>query len=356
MAIKIFFCYSHEDELLLTSLKMHLRPLQREGLIDEWHDRDISAGTEWKREIDNDLNTAQVILLLISQYFMNSDYAYSMETKRALERHERGETRVIPVILRPVYWERAPFAKLQALPTNAKAVKSWHDENTAFHEISKNIRKIVEELNIITTPLAALSQPQPVDSIQTPTPIPNTSVPWENAPAPEYAKLTPPSTPEHTNLVPLAQHGDFALLRTLKGHTDAVGSLAISPDGQAVVSASSDGTIKVWELSTGRLVRTLKGYTDAVRSLAISPDGQAVVSASSDGTIKVWELSTGELLHTLKGHTGAVRSLAISPDGQTVVTASSDDTMMIWELPTGHPLSLRENTSEIYAVAISPDG
>src|SRR2546429_9932386 len=101
MSVSIFFCYAHEDEALLNKLKTHLRPLQRQGLIDVWHDRDISAGTEWEREISQHLNSAQVILLLVSPDFMFSEYCYGIEMKRAMERHEHGEARVIPIICLP---------------------------------------------------------------------------------------------------------------------------------------------------------------------------------------------------------------------------------------------------------------
>src|SRR5579863_6395499 len=102
MPLKIFFCYAHEDEALLNKLKTHLRPLQRQGLIEMWHDRDINAGTQWEREIDKHLNIAQIILLLISPDFMDSEYCYSKEMFRALELQKRDEAQVIPIILRPV--------------------------------------------------------------------------------------------------------------------------------------------------------------------------------------------------------------------------------------------------------------
>src|SRR5271157_300886 len=124
MPVKIFFCYAHEDEALLNKLKRHLRPLQRQGLIDVWHDRDISAGTEWEQEIRTHLNEAQIILLLVSPDFIDSDYCYSIEMRRALERHDRGEAYVIPVILRHIHWQGV-LGKLQALPTDGKPVKSW---------------------------------------------------------------------------------------------------------------------------------------------------------------------------------------------------------------------------------------
>ena len=89
--IEILLCYAHEDELLRNELARHLGGLKRQGFFDIWHDRKIIAGTEWEREIDEHLNSAQIILLLVSQYFMDSDYCYLIEMKRAIERHERGE-------------------------------------------------------------------------------------------------------------------------------------------------------------------------------------------------------------------------------------------------------------------------
>lgn len=144
MAVKIFFCYAHEDESLLKKLKTHLIPLQRQGLIETWHDRDISAGAEWEYEISQQLNTAQIILLLVSPDFMASDYCYSTELKRAIERHESGEATVIPVILRPVYWQ-GTLGKLQALPTDATPVidSTWHSLDKALLDVTQGILKIV---------------------------------------------------------------------------------------------------------------------------------------------------------------------------------------------------------------------
>jgi hypothetical protein len=99
MPVNIFVCYAQEDEALLNKLKAHLSPLERLGLIDIWYDRDIGAGTDWERAIDQHLNAAEMILLLVSPDFMNSDYCYGVEMKKAIERHNRGEARVIPIIL-----------------------------------------------------------------------------------------------------------------------------------------------------------------------------------------------------------------------------------------------------------------
>lgn len=147
MPVKIFFCYAHEDEALLHKLKSHLRPLQRQGLIDMWYDRDINAGREWEQEINEHLNTSQIILLMVSPDFMNSDYCYGTEMRRAIERDERREANIIPIILRPVYWQGAPFGKLQALPTDAKAIRSryWRNLDEAFFSVVEGIHRAIQE-------------------------------------------------------------------------------------------------------------------------------------------------------------------------------------------------------------------
>lgn len=147
MPVKIFCCYAHEDEPLLNKLKAHLASLQRQGLIEMWYDRDISAGADWEQEISQHLDEAQIILLLVSPAFMNSDYCYGFEMERALERRERGEAQVIPIILRPVYWQNAPFSKLQALPKDANPVISskWHTEDEAFVDIVKGLQRIIQD-------------------------------------------------------------------------------------------------------------------------------------------------------------------------------------------------------------------
>ncbi len=144
--IEMFFAYSHKDEELRDVLEKHLSILKRQGVITAWHDRKIGAGREWEGQIDEHLNTARVILLLISADFLASDYCYDVEVKRAMERHEAREARVIPVVLRAVDWKGAPFRKLQALPKDARPVTSWPNRDEAFADVAKGIRAAVEEL------------------------------------------------------------------------------------------------------------------------------------------------------------------------------------------------------------------
>jgi Cdc6-like AAA superfamily ATPase len=144
--INVFFSYSHKDEQLRDELANHLSILRREGWIDTWHDRRISAGMEWEGQIDEHLKRAQIILLLISPDFLASDYCYDVELKVALERHETGACRVIPIILRPVDWRGELLGKLQALPKDATPITRWPDRDEAFQDVAKGIRNIVEGL------------------------------------------------------------------------------------------------------------------------------------------------------------------------------------------------------------------
>lgn len=146
MAI-VFFSYSHRDDALRDELEIHLSALKRQGLIDTWHDRRIGAGEEIDHVISEHLERADIILLLVSPYFIASDYCYDVEMKRAIARHEAGEARVIPVILHPCDWHGLPFGKLMATPTDGKPVSMFPNQHAAFLDISQAIRKATEEVN-----------------------------------------------------------------------------------------------------------------------------------------------------------------------------------------------------------------
>ncbi len=150
--LNVFYSYAHKDEKLRDELGKHLYPLKRQGLIIDWYDRDISAGKEWEQEIDTHLNTSHIILLLISPDFIASDYCYGIEMKRALERHETGDARVIPILLQSVDWQGTPFRKLQMLPRNAKAVTRWPNRADAFTEVARGIRETIKDLQAKASP------------------------------------------------------------------------------------------------------------------------------------------------------------------------------------------------------------
>jgi WD40 repeat protein/tRNA A-37 threonylcarbamoyl transferase component Bud32 len=144
---------------------------------------------------------------------------------------------------------------------------------------------------------------------------------------------------------------------TLKGGTHVVFSLSFSPDGKRLACASDDRTVKVWDAGTGQEALTLKGHTELLRSVVYSPDGRRLASASDDRTVKVWDAGTGQEALTLKGHTDGVASVAFSPDGRRIASAGDDGTAKVWDAESGHEtLTLKGHTERVGGVAFSPDG
>lgn len=142
----VFFSYSHADEALRDELEKHLSALRREGAIQAWHDRRITAGQELGTEIDWNLLKSDVVLLLFSSDFLASHYCYELEAETALKRHEAEQARVIPVILRPCDWQSTPFGKLLAAPRDGKPVTRWPDRDEAFLDIVRMIREALRQV------------------------------------------------------------------------------------------------------------------------------------------------------------------------------------------------------------------
>jgi len=146
-ALRVFISYSHkDDENGFQKLVTHLRPMVREGLIEPWHDRRITAGTEWAGQIDEHLFGAQIVVLLVSPDFLASDYCNDVEMTQAMELREAQRARVVPVILRPCDWHTSRFAKLKVLPQDGKPVIKWVPEEDGFVDVIRGLRGVVREL------------------------------------------------------------------------------------------------------------------------------------------------------------------------------------------------------------------
>jgi CheY-like chemotaxis protein len=163
--LDLFYSYSHRDEDLRDELAKHLALLERRKIIRSWHDRKISAGEVWADKIDENLEVADIVLLLVSSDFIASDYCYEKEMKRALERHARGTACTIPVIIRPCDWHDSDFGRLQVLPKDGKAVASWPMRDEAWTDVAKGIRKVAADLSARggspPPPPTVASQPSP---------------------------------------------------------------------------------------------------------------------------------------------------------------------------------------------------
>ncbi len=144
--ITVVYSYSHSDAELRDQLETHLALLKRTGVISTWHDRKITAGEEWKGKIDDQFKQADLILLLVSADFVSSDYCWDIEMKMALERHEKGEARVVPVIIRECQWHKAPFARLEPLPKSGKAVMESPSLDRAWKTVADGIEEAALEM------------------------------------------------------------------------------------------------------------------------------------------------------------------------------------------------------------------
>jgi len=155
--IGIFCCYARKDRPLLQELKKHLAPLLQDDRITLWADTDIHAGAQWDKEIQLHLHTAALILFLVSPDSIASNYCYSIEMQQAQARHEAGEARIIPILLRPSVWHSTPFGKLQALPVDARAVTEWPNRDSVWVAIAQEIAHVVQAQDL---PSSTAQQPQ----------------------------------------------------------------------------------------------------------------------------------------------------------------------------------------------------
>jgi len=141
------------------------------------------------------------------------------------------------------------------------------------------------------------------------------------------------------------------------GHTDYINSVAFSPNGGQLASASDDKTVRLWNVATGTEIRQFQGHTDWVTSVAFSPDGTKLASASHDKTVRLWDVTTGTQIRQFLGHTFWVMSVAFSPDGEQLASASEDETIRLWDAATGQCIcQFLGHTYSVTSVAFSPDG
>jgi hypothetical protein len=158
--VKLFYCYARDIEDALLNLQKVLKPLERLNLIQPWHSRQIRPGATVAQEVEAHLDQAQVVILLLSPDFLESDYCYGVELKRALQLHREARVHVIPVLLYPCLWDATPLQELQALPDGGKSISEWPNQAAAWHNVAMNIHALVREIQAAVGQESELNTPK----------------------------------------------------------------------------------------------------------------------------------------------------------------------------------------------------
>jgi WD40 repeat protein len=314
--LELFFSYSHADEPLRKELETHLSLLEREGLIRTWHDRDIEAGQEWEREIDQHLRTADIVLLLVSPSFIASRYCWSIEVEEALARHRRGEARVIPIILRPVYWKPSPIGSLQALPKDAQPIIEWQHRDRAYLEVVLELRRVI----------ASLSAPRPP------------------ATAPDRR---PSGDAEHR---PAFRDVKDRILECFEGSLSSYArTVAWSPQRHWIALGCDEETAVIDLRNQGRCVwRAPHTFPHVLWS----PNGTRL-GVVEKATCAVLDPANGRELWSVPNEGGVSSSLSWSPDGSRLALGKGRDASIL-DAASGRPLCHIDNYPK--AVLWSPTG
>ena len=398
--LHIFCCYARLDQSYLIELRNRLIPLQRAGLIIVHADIDISPGEDWEPKIHHYLNTAHVILLLVSPDFIASEYCYSKEMMRALERHNEGDAYVIPIILRPVDLRRVPFSKIQSLPTDAKPVTKWETEDDAFLDVVNGIEEVMEKL---------LSQSQ------APTQPQKTKEQWfdegklhyqskhyeealvafdqaillnpQDAPSYHYKSRTLDNLGRNEEALEALEQAIFLDPANAESYASKEAEQARLVEEEQRYKAEKERLAALPEKNAPRpglhspdpsegnvadvpffpnprakeAERTRRVAEDPVPSQSPldkeMPPDQSFRQKLGDARQLPLQTPVRTTPYTYHGHSKSVQTVAWSPDGKRIASGSDDKTVQVWDAADGgHGFTYRGHSQKVQTVAWSPDG
>ena len=144
--LKLFLSYAHEDRDIVAELRKHLAPLRYEQIVTDWYDLELMPGHDWDQDIISQLESSDLVLVVISADFVASNYAYGRELNLSLDLHDQDRVRLLPVIARNCKWQNLPFARLQVLPEGAVAISSWQNRDDAFVSVVLGVERVAREI------------------------------------------------------------------------------------------------------------------------------------------------------------------------------------------------------------------
>lgn len=307
-AYDVFLSHNSQDKPAVRKLARRLAAAGLRVWFDDWV---IKPGDDIYLAVERGLADSRTLLLCMTPAAFGSDWV-GLERSTVLFRDPSNQDRrFIPLLLADC-----------ALPDTLRRYKYVDyraEADDAFAELLAACRSETE-------PPAPAAPPKPTTKPK---------------PAPQ------PEPPQ-----PLA-----VLERKLKGHTDWVNSIAVSPDGTWAASGSEDKTVKLWDLETGECRATLEGHTSDVNSIVFTWDGKRILSASDDKTVCVWDAESGHRLTTCEGHTDEVWSVVALPDGRRALSGSFDQTLRLWDIHSGQCLKTIQGAKEdIFGIAVNATG